>query len=95
MPMNVAATDDWLDPDGTRLPAGEVHGWARGHNQTTCGLSLHRSRLRTFGEVEWADVQPASGGMADQVQVVCPRCAAGIEGRQSKRRAWTRESPRP
>lgn len=95
MPVNVAATDDWLDPDTTRLPAGEVHGWLRGQNSTVCGLSLHRSRLRTFGEVEWSDVQPESGGMADQVQAVCPRCAAGIEGRRSKRRSWTREQPRP
>ena len=95
MPIHVAATDDWLDPDHTRLPAGEVHGWARGHNQTVCGLSLHRSRLRTFGEVEWPDVQPESGGMADQVQAVCPRCTAGIDGRTSKRKRWTREQPRP
>ena len=95
MPINVAATDDWLDPDQTRLPAGEVHGWARGRNQTVCGLSLHRSRLRTFGEVEWPDVQPESGGMADQVQAVCARCAAGIDGRASKRKRWTRDQPRP
>ena len=93
--MNVAATDDWLDDDFVRHPAGEVHGWLRGHNQTVCGLALSRSRLRSFADVEWADVQPASGGRADAVQVVCRRCAAGIVGRTSKRRSWTRESPRP
>jgi hypothetical protein len=93
--VNVAATDDWLDPDRVRFPAGEVHGWYRGQNQTVCGLSLHRSRLRTFADVEWADVQPASGGRAEQVQVVCRRCVAGIEGRQAKRRPWVRASPRP
>jgi hypothetical protein len=93
--VNVASTDDWLDPDGARLPAGEVHGWGRGQNSTVCGLSLHRSRLRTFGEVQWPDVQPDSGGMADAVQAVCPRCAAGIEGRQSKRKRWSRDQPRP
>lgn len=93
--MNVAATDDWLDDEYVRHPAGEVHGWLRGHNGTVCGLSLHRSRLRSFADVEWADVQPDSGGRADAVQAVCPRCAAGIEGRTSKRKRWTREFPRP
>ena len=93
--MNVAATDDWLDDDLVRHPAGEVHGWLRGRNETLCGLSLHRSRLRAFAGVSWEDVQPASGGLADAVQVVCPRCRAAIEGRTSKRRPWTRESPRP
>jgi hypothetical protein len=91
----VAATDDWLDEDHVRYPAGEVHGWLPGRNSTVCGLQLSRSRLRTFGGVEWSDVQPESGGMADRVQSVCPRCAAGIEGRRSKRRSWTRDSPRP
>ncbi len=91
----VAATDDALDEDLVRLPAGEVHGWWRGQNQTVCGLSLSRSRLRTFPGLVWADVQPASGGSAELVQAVCPRCRAAIEGRTSKRRSWTRERPRP
>jgi hypothetical protein len=95
MRANVAATDDWLDPDHVRQPAGEVHGWLRGQNSTVCGLALSRSRLRTFSDVEWPDVQPESGGRADAVQAVCPRCAAGVEGRRSKKRSWTRESPRP
>ena len=93
--MKVAATDDWLDEDHVRHPAGEVHGWLRGRNQTLCGLSLHRSRLRAFADVEWDDVQPASGGRADQVQAVCPRCRSAVEGRTSKVRSWTRDSPRP
>jgi hypothetical protein len=58
-----------------------------------CGLQLSRSRLRRFSDVLWEDVQPASGGRADAVQVVCRRCAAGIEGRSSKRRPWTRPHP--
>ena len=92
--MNVASTDDWLDPDLVRHPAGEVHGWVRGQNSTVCGLQLSRSRLRTFAGITWEDVQPASGGMADAVQSVCRRCAAaGGEKRQSRR--WTRERPRP
>ena len=95
MTAHVAATDDALDEDLVRLPAGEVHGWYRGQNATVCGLSLSRSRLRTFPGLLWSDVQPASGGSADRVQVVCERCRAGIEGRTSKRRPWTRERPRP
>jgi hypothetical protein len=95
MTSSVAATDDELDEDLVRLPAGEVHGWYRGQNSTVCGLSLHRSRLRTFPGLTWADVQPASGGAADFVQAVCARCRAGVEGRTSKRRSWTREGPRP
>ncbi|MCW2667646.1 MAG: hypothetical protein JWN57_2608 [Frankiales bacterium] len=91
----MAATDDRIDDDGARLPAGEVHGWHRGQNQTVCGLSLHRSRLRTFPGLSWADVQPESGGSADYVAQVCPRCRAGVEGRTSKRRPWSRDSPRP
>jgi hypothetical protein len=92
--VKVAATDDWLDEDLVRHPAGEVHGWNPGRNSTVCGLQLSRTRLRRFGDVEWEDVQPASGGRADAVQVVCRRCAAGIEGRSAKR-PWTRTAPRP
>jgi hypothetical protein len=95
MTAQVAATDDRLDEDLVRAPAGEVHGWYRGQNSTVCGLSLHRSRLRTFPGLVWADVQPDSGGSAEHVQAVCSRCRAAIEGRTSKRRPWTRERPRP
>ena len=95
MTAQVAATDDVLDEDLVRLPAGEVHGWYRGQNSTVCGLSLFRSRLRTFPGLVWADVQPESGGAADHVQAVCARCRAGVEGRTSKRRGWTRQAPRP
>ena len=93
--MNVAATDDWLDEDLIRHPAGEVHGWRPGRNSTVCGLQLSRSRLRRFNDVLWEDVQPASGGRADAVQAVCRRWAAGIEGREARRRPWTRTAPRP
>jgi len=33
----VAATSSWRDPDGFRSPAGEVHAWLVGTNQTLCG----------------------------------------------------------
>ncbi|MCW2832685.1 MAG: hypothetical protein JWN68_638 [Nocardioides sp.] len=90
----VAATSSWTDPDGFRSPAGEVHAWHPGTNQTLCGLSLHRSQLRRFSHIEWPDVQPATGRDADRVAEVCRRCAAAMgERRDSK--PWTRTNPRP
>jgi hypothetical protein len=90
---NVAASDQWTDPDGFRSPAGAVHGWLPGTNQTLCGLQLSRSRLTRFPHVEWADVQPATGRDADRVLDVCPRCAAAL-GRRRDERPWRRENPR-
>jgi hypothetical protein len=90
----VAATGSWVDDDGVRAPAGEVHGWEPGRNETLCGLSLSRSELLRFPHVTWADAQPESGGRADQVVVVCPRCAAAL-GRRRDERPWVRRDPRP
>jgi hypothetical protein len=91
----VAAADQWIDPDdGIRYPAGEVHGWEQGRNETVCGLSLSRSGLTRFPHVSWADVQPESGRHAEGVQVVCRRCAAGLGARRDER-GWTRTNPRP
>jgi hypothetical protein len=90
----VAATDSWKDPDGYRMPAGVVHAWRPGTNQTLCGLSTSRSRLARFSHVEWADAQPATGRDADQVAEVCHRCAAAMGQRRDSRR-WTRTDPRP
>jgi hypothetical protein len=90
---NVAASDQWTDPDGFRSPAGSVHGWLPGTNQTLCGLQLSRSRLTRFPHVEWADVQPATGRDADRVLDVCPRCAAAL-GRRRDERPWRRDNPR-
>ncbi|MFP5218535.1 MAG: hypothetical protein ACLGIG_02180 [Actinomycetes bacterium] len=92
--MQVAATGRWTDEDAVRHPAGEVHGWRPGQNATVCGLQLSRSRLERFPDVSWFDVQPESGGRADAVQAVCPRCAAAA-GRRRKDRGWTRDDPRP
>lgn len=90
----VAATDSWTDPDGFRAPAGEVHAWQPGTNQTLCGLSTHKSQLERFPHVEWEDVQPATGRDADRVREVCRRCAAGM-GRRRDAKPWTRTNPRP
>jgi hypothetical protein len=90
----VAATGTWTDPDGVRMPAGEVHAWQPGHNGTVCGLALSRSRLDRFPHVHWADVQPESGRHADAVQEVCRRCRAA-QGARRDERGWTRTNPRP
>jgi hypothetical protein len=90
----VAATGTWTDPDGVRMPAGEVHAWEPGRNETVCGLSLHRSQLDRFPHVRWADVQPESGRHADAVAEVCRRCRAA-QGARRDERGWTRTNPRP
>ena len=51
----VAASGQWTDEEEgrRRLPAGEVHAWEPGRNETVCGLSLSRSRLVRFSHVNW------------------------------------------
>jgi hypothetical protein len=89
-----AASSEWLDPDdGVRLPAGDVHAWIPGTNQTLCGLALSRSRLRGFAHVTFAQVLPESGGAADAVGHLCPRCLAATGARPGRR--WERREPRP
>ena len=90
----VAATGRWTDPDGIRSPAGEVHAWMRGTNQTLCGLALSRSQLDRFPHIQWLDVQPDTGRDADRVTSVCRRCAAALGQRRQSRR-WQRINPRP
>ena len=89
----VAATASWTDPDGVRMPAGHVHAWIWGTNQTLCGLSIHKSQLTRFSHVEWTEAQPATGRDADRVSEVCPRCAAAM-GMRRDTRPWTRHDPR-
>lgn len=95
----VAASGHWTDEEEgrrLRLPAGEVHAWEPGLNQTVCGLSLSRSQLTRFAHVTWTDTFPGSGGAADRVQRQCPRCAsvAGRRGSDARPR-WRRHNPRP
>ncbi|NYG54099.1 hypothetical protein [Nocardioides perillae] len=90
----MAATDSWVDPDGVRAPAGEVHAWLRGTNQTLCGVPTKRAGLARFSHVEWADVQPATGRDADRVTSVCRRCLAAT-GHRRDSKPWTRTDPRP
>jgi hypothetical protein len=91
----VAAGSQWVDPDdGIRYPAGEVHAWERGRNETLCGLSLSKSRLTRFPHVSWADVQPDSGRHAEEVLDVCRRCRAAT-GQRRDEKGWRRTNPRP
>ena len=90
----VAATDRWTDPDGFRSPAGTVHAWLQGTNQTVCGVPLGKAGLLRFPHIQWVDVQPDSGRDADKVHDVCRRCAAGM-GAQRDSKPWTRTNPRP
>ncbi len=94
MRAKVAATGSWTDPDGFRTPAGEVHAWLPGTNQTLCGVPLSKAGLIRFPHIQWADVQPDTGRDADRVQEVCPQCAAAM-GRRRDERPWRRVDPRP
>ncbi|MCU1432605.1 MAG: hypothetical protein JWP95_1710, partial [Actinotalea sp.] len=85
----VAAPDRWTDPDGVRMPAGEVHAWLPGTNQTVCGLALSREGLQRFPHVPWADAQPMTGRDSDQVTSACRRCRAGT-GERRDDRPWRR-----
>lgn len=80
----VAASSQQTDAFGIRQPAGEVHAWHRGRNETVCGLSLSRSRLRRFPHVPFdfqsTDVLTAQ----DPIGRVCPRCLAALRPRQRR-----------
>jgi hypothetical protein len=90
----VAASGEWVGPDDhVRLPAGDVHAWLPGTNQTVCGLALSRSCLRGFAHVPFAQVLPESGGAADAVRHLCPKCLAATGVRPGRR--WQRRDPRP
>ncbi|MGC9670801.1 hypothetical protein ACNTMW_30165 [Planosporangium sp. 12N6] len=93
--FSVAASGEWIDDDGVRQPAGEVHGWVPGTNQTVCGLALSRSRLRRFAHVPWEYSTTDVLTEADRVGRICPRCAAAAGKARPDRRSWTRVDPRP
>ncbi|MCW2638522.1 MAG: hypothetical protein JWP76_828 [Dactylosporangium sp.] len=93
--FSVASSGEWTDDDGVRQPAGEVHGWIPGTNQTVCGLALSRSRLRRFPHVRWEYVATDVLTGTDQVGWICPRCTAAAGGPRPDRRSWSRVNPRP
>ena len=51
---SVAASSQVTGEDGVRWPAGDVHAWEPGTNQTLCGLALSRSQLTRFPHVPFA-----------------------------------------
>jgi hypothetical protein len=81
---SVAASSEWIDSAGVRQPGGELHAWKPGHNQTWCGLPLHRSRLLRFPHVPFdfrsSDVLTAE----DSIGFLCPRCLAATRRRPSR-----------
>jgi hypothetical protein len=91
----VAASGQWRGADGVRMPAGDVHAWRPGQNQTVCGVPLARAGLIRFPHVPWeyrdADVLTS----ADRVGHVCARCLGATRPRRSQRSPWTRTAPRP
>jgi hypothetical protein len=82
-------------PDGSRQPAGEVHAWQPGTNQTACGLALSRSRLRRFPHVAWEYATTDVLTEADRVGSICRRCLAAASASRRGERPWTRTNPRP
>lgn len=88
-----AASGQTRTPDGVRAPAGEVHAWLAGTNQTVCGLALSRTRLIRFPHVPFdfraSDVLTAE----DDIGYICPWCVAATTRRDE--RGWRRVSPRP
>jgi hypothetical protein len=52
----VAASGQAVYDDGIRRPAGDVHAWMVGTNQSLCGLALSHSQLRRFPHVGWSEV---------------------------------------
>ncbi len=93
--FHIAASSQWRDADGVRMPAGEVHAWEPGQNQTVCGVPLARAGLRRFPHVNWEYRSTDTLTEADRVGHVCRRCLAATQPRRSQRRPWTRTSPRP
>jgi hypothetical protein len=89
----VAASSEWIGPEGVRQPGGEVHAWLPGTNQTVCGLALSRTRLRRFPHVpfDFRGTDVLTG--RDEVGYICPRCIAATAKRGE--RPWTRTAPRP
>ena len=73
----VAASAEWLDPDdNVRLPAGDVHAWLPGTNQTLCGLALAKSGLARFAHVPFEQVLPGPPptGRGQQQYLGLTRC---------------------
>ncbi len=93
----VAASGRSVDPDGVRRPAGELHAWLPGTNQTLCGLPLHRTQLTRFPHVAWADVRKDVEDEEGRPVHICRRCdaASGHPRAEHRERAEWRRRARP
>lgn len=90
MPAAVVASAEWVDEAGQRQPAGEVHAWQPGQNQTVCGLALHRSQLRRFAHVPFDFAATDVLTEADRIGRICPRCVAATRRRPGRQRVFRR-----
>jgi hypothetical protein len=83
---SVAASSTWRDPDNVRQPAGDVHAWWPGTNQTLCGTPLSRARLDRFPHVLWADAVWTEGTAEPgaPIMALCRRCAAAARPRRDR-----------
>jgi hypothetical protein len=90
MPAAVAASSEWTDETGVRQPAGDVHAWQAGHNQTLCGLPLRRTALRRFPHVPFDFQRTDVLTDADPIGRICPRCVAATRGRPRRGREFRR-----
>ena len=88
-----AASSEARGSDGVRTPAGEVHAWLPGTNQTVCGLALSRTRLVRFPHVPFEFRASDVVTTEDDIGFICPRCVAATTRRDE--RGWRRVSPRP
>ena len=88
----VAASSQESGEDGARQPAGDVHAWEPGTNQTLCGLALSRSQLMRFPHVPFSRVAEER---RERSVHLCSRCSAATGRGRRDRRSWTRDLPRP
>ncbi len=87
---SVAASGEWIGPDGIRQPGGEVHAWLPGHNQTLCGIPLARSELRRFAHVPFDFRATDTVTDADEVRWICARCLAATRDGPRRSRVFRR-----
>lgn len=85
----VASSGMRIDDDGAERPAGTVHAWMRGSNQTVCGLRVSDHRLETFADLSFVDVSESNGDEPD-TRWCCPKCLAAGARRDDQR--WTRRT---
>jgi hypothetical protein len=91
----IAASGEQRGGDGIRQPAGEVHAWQPGRNETACGLALSRTALRRFPHERWEYSSTDVLTDTDAVGWICPKCLSAAGGARRGFRPWTRVNPRP